>query len=238
MRLMGSASNPIEKSNSRRGFKQSVIHTKKIEDEVAKQLDKITIPQEFIDWAMEYLESEVDTEALSQEAQLVALNHDEEENEKELRRLNKLYVSGGYEYEGGAVDYKEQQKELLQQRAGIHKRKSHFTNYADGWRTETEKGYEYCRDAAKVFGDPNADHRTKRRVFSSLVQKATIRGDKVILDIGPPFMFIKKKLDAIKQQFGVTEPGKMAELLADTTDPELAEGIKLTWLATWVENQK
>jgi len=53
----------------------------------------------------------------------------------------------------------------------------------------------------------------------------------VVLTIEPPFKSIKKSLDKIKRKYHVTEPGKIEELLGDTTNPELIEGIKLTWLA-------
>lgn len=87
-----------------KGCPQSIIHTSDIESKVANTLNQLMIPQEFIGWAMEYLESQVDEEAISQEAQLEALNHADEENEQELRRLNQLYVKGGYEYEGGEAE--------------------------------------------------------------------------------------------------------------------------------------
>lgn len=218
--------------------KQSIFHTEDIEKKAADVLSNITIPNDFIGWAMEYLETQVDDEATSQEAQLEALNHADEENEKELRRLNKLYVKGGYEYEGGEAEYKGQQKELLQKRVNIRKQKAKFTNYADDWREETEEGYRFCRDAEDAFTNPKAHHRTKRNIFSDLVENATVRGEELILEVEPPFMFIKNKLDTIKQKFGLTEPGEIAKLLDDSTNPELIDAIKLTWLATWVSNQK
>ncbi|MAF81022.1 hypothetical protein CL628_03335, partial [bacterium] len=167
----------------------------------------------------------------SQEAQLEALNHADEQNEQELRRLNQLYVKGGYEYEGAEPEYKEQQRALLEKRATIRKQKTEFTNHTDDWRDVTERGYRFCRDAATIFRDPEASHRTKREIFSSLCQKATVRGKEIILDIQPPFHVIKESLDEIKRKYNATEPGNIEELLADTTHPELIEGIKLTWLA-------
>ena len=213
-----------------KGCKQSIFHTKDIEKETAKILDSITIPNEFIDWAMECLETQVDNEVISQEAKLEALNHADEENEKELRRLNQLYVRGGYDYEGGEGDYKQQQKELLHKRADIRKQKSQFTRYADNWREQTEEGYRFCRDTKEEYITPEAHHRTKRKIFSNLVQKATVRGEKLVLEIEPPFQFIQNKLNVIKEKFGFTEPGEITKFLSETTNPELIEPLKLTWL--------
>jgi len=213
-----------------KGCPQSIFHTEQIELVLAQQLDQLTIPQEFIDWAMEYLETQVDEEVISQEAQLEALNHADEENEQELRRLNQLYVKGGYDYEGGEAEYKQQQQELLKKRATIRRQKAEFTNYADDWRDKTENGYRFCRDAATIFRGSKASHRTKRDIFTSLCEKATVMGDKLILDIEPPFKVIKKSLDKIKRKYQLTEPEKIDELLGDTTNSELIEGIKLTWL--------
>jgi hypothetical protein len=81
-------------------------------------------------------------------------------------------------------------------------------------------------------------NKTTPPLHSRLCEKATVKDDKLILDIEPPFKVIKKSLDDIKLKYKVTEPGKIEDLLDDTTNPELIEGIKLTWLATWVSNQK
>lgn len=213
-----------------KGCTQSIYHTDDIETETAANLDNIMIPPEFIQWGMDYLETQNDEEIKSQEVQLQAINHLDEENEKELRRLNKLYVSGGYEYEGGEAAYKKQQDELLEKRVKIRKEKAQFTKYTDNWRDQTEEGYRYCRDAADSFRTPDAHHRTKREIFSSLCDKATIKGDKLILDIDLPFVFIKKKLDLIKEKFGFTEPAEIAKFLSESTDSDTIEAIKLTWL--------
>jgi hypothetical protein len=211
--------------------KQPIIHTYQIEEQTSKALDNLTIPQDFIDWAMDYLNEQNDEDVKSREAQLKSIQKSEEETEKELNRLNQLYVRGGFEHDTGEDEYKKLKKELLIKQKKIQREKAKFTNYANDWREQTEKGYRYCRDAAKAFTSPKSDYRTKREIFHSLCEKAVIHDDKVVLTIEPPFKSIKKSLDKIKRKYHVTEPGKIEELLGDTTNPELIEGIKLTWLA-------
>lgn len=217
-----------------RGCKQPIFHNRKIEERAMEVLDNLLLPQAMIDLAMEYLETQVDKEAISQEAQLQSLQQSEAEIEKELNRLNQLYVRGGFEHEGGEDEYKRLKDELMARKSKVQQEIARLSNYADDWRGKTEEGYRFCRDAVAAFRDPNAHHRTKRQIFNSVVKKAVIRGDKVRLELEPPFTFLQKKLDRVRTKLKVTEPAKIVKLVGENAKPEIIDALKLTWL--WIKD--
>jgi len=213
-----------------KGCKQSIFHTEKLEEQLTQTLDSLTIPQEFIDWAMEYLESENESELKSHEAKLESLQKAETQVEKELNRLNQLYVRGGFEHEDGDIEYRDMKKNLLAKQTKIKSDKAKLIDGSNDWRAATESGYRFCRDAASIYKSKKTNYRTKRDIFTSLVEEATIKENRLILDIEPPFEFIKKKLDSIKQEFGITEPEKPIDILALSVMGS-NDVLKNSWLA-------
>ncbi|MEX1111910.1 MAG: recombinase family protein [Candidatus Andersenbacteria bacterium] len=207
---------------------QPTIPTEEVESQISAILDSIAIPQEFIDWAMAYLESKNDEAIVSREAQLKSLQQAYETSEDELNRLHRLYIKGGFEYEGGEEEYQKMKREQLTKKKSLKKQLSEFDLTADNWRDRTEGGYNFCKEALTEFTLGN--YRTKRGVLLHLYEKATVKGKQLIIDIEPPFLFIKNKVDKLKTEFGLTEPAKIAELLNDTAQPEIIDAVKISWL--------
>ena|GEM_PF-1835009 len=229
---------PTAKVSKKQKCAQPKIDTSDIEAEIAKILDNITIPKVFIQLALDYLNERADDEVISQEATLESLQHAYELKQKELYRLNKSYRTGGYDYDGGEEDYQKELKPLIAAKKHMKKQIDEFDVMADDWRAKTEQGYLFCKEALAAFTEPNADYRTKREILLSLCSKATLKGQRLIIDLETPFEFIRKKLDAIKTKYHVTEPEEIEELLNGKANKAIADAIKSTWRRGWDSNPR
>ncbi|MCE9643083.1 MAG: recombinase family protein [Candidatus Andersenbacteria bacterium] len=207
---------------------QPTIPTEAVESQIATVLDSVSIPQEFIDWAMAYLETKNDEVIVSREARLQSLQKAYKESEEELNRMNRLYIKGGFEHEGGDEEYQKMKREQLSKKKALQKQLSEFDTSGDNWRERTEGGYDFCKEALTEF--TLGSYRTKRGVLLHIYQKATVQADKVRIDIELPFQFMKNKMHNLKTKFGLTEPGKIEELLRDTGKQEDIDAVKKFWL--------
>lgn len=210
------------------GCSQPVVRTDDLEKEIVAKLDSITIPQEFIDWALEWLDEQNDDELTSQEATLQSLQNTYESKQQELNRLHRAYMKGAYDYEGGDEEHGKTMRKLIAEKNALKKRLDEFDVRADDWRERTERGYLFCKEAKAAFAD--GDHRTKREILSTLCEKAVVNGKTLDLSIEPPFVFIRKKLSEIRAKFPATEPEKIAEMARDEANKFFVDAVKLTWL--------
>jgi hypothetical protein len=205
------------------------MNTADIEAEALAALDNITIPHGFIDLAMEYLEEQNDSEIENREINLKSLQKAYEASENELNRLHRMYIKGSFEYESGEEEYQKLKQEQLAKKNDLKNKLSEFDTTADNWRGVTERGYKFCKEAFTAFQLASGDYRTRREILITLVDKAIVKGTTLILEISPPFVFIKKKLDEIQTKYGLTEPAEIEEFMADTANQAISEAIKLTW---------
>ncbi len=211
-----------------KGCPQSVIHTWEVEQQIVAALDSVTVPEEFVTWALEYLDEANDEEIASQEATLKSLQNTYELKQKELGRLNQAFVKGGYEYDGGEADYQEANRKLIAEKNTIKKRIDEYDVHADDWRNTAERGYLFCKQAKEAFTSGN--YRTKREILTTLCEKAVVTGKKVVLTIEPPFVFIQKKLDEIKKKFPSTELEIISGMALDVANKSFADAVKTAWL--------
>ena len=214
---------------------QKYVRREELENQVHELLNTIVIPQEFVDWALEDIDEKDVEELRTEEEMLKSLQSAYESKQDEINRHHRMYVKG-YIADEEEDDYQKEKRNLLRERNQLKARLDALQSRSDEWRERTEEVYTFARNAKEWF--ETGDYRTKTQILSDLGANAQIKDKRLVLDIQAPFLVIGEALEEIKAKYPGFEPEKMPELLGDTTKQELVSGIKSTWLATPVSNQK
>lgn len=214
------------KSKKKKCF-QGHLELEGLKEQILARLEKIAIPQEFVDWALEDIDEENDKELQLQEDTLTSLQKAYDAAQKELARHNQMFVKG-YVSEAEEFEWKTEKEKKLKKRDDIKKKIDNLQSRSDEWRDATEDVYIFAKNAKAWF--EAGDSRTKSQILADLGVNAQIKDKQLTIDIQPPFIEIENTLNQIKEKYPNLEPGEIEELLGKNTNTELIGAMKLTWL--------
>lgn len=165
------------KKNRNVKCQQSYIRDEKIEQQIDSWLEKISIPEEFKDWALKYLDYVNDQEAKTEEISYKSINDQIEGTRKEMRNLTQLRIREQIDDELFDEEKKRIQKELKR----LNELLMETNRRADEWIEFAEETFNFAYYAQVNFacGDP----ALKRYVFSKLGSNFILNNKILSLDL-------------------------------------------------------
>ena len=141
---------------------QSYIRDEKLEQQIDAYLERITIPEEFKNWGLKYLdfvnEHEAKTEALSYKN----IHQQVEDTRAEMRNLTRLRIREQIDDDL----FEEEKKRIQKEIARLEELLTETNRQADEWVELMEETFNFAYYARMHF--EHGDLQTKRYIFSKL----------------------------------------------------------------------
>lgn len=178
--------------------KQKSITYADINKQIADKLDKITIPESFLDYALKILrrdnELEVDDRNIMVENQQKALKNCQDRIDK----LLDIYISPE-NAEKDLVDddeFKERKATLLKEKAEIQQQLDNLNQRADEWLELTEKTFKFAVYAKHNFNE--GDYETKTDILRALGSNFILKDGVLDITLRKQYQLIEKGVETIK----------------------------------------
>ncbi len=197
-------SRKVEKDCPERKF----VEIKDLEKQIDRELSQYEIPEDFKNWAIEYLNEVHDDEEMRQKLITENIVKRITVVKGELSQLIKLWISPENTNKDLISDeeYHEQRKDLSEQRENLEEQLQEADQVQDQYMDLTEKTFNFSTYARYWFAE--GDSNTKTLILKSLGYNLTLQGKKVCFPIQKPFFLIRKTYENISEQITKVEPNK------------------------------
>ena len=181
--------------------KQKSITYNEINKQIADKLDKITIPESFLDYALKILrrdnELEVDNRNIMVENQQKALKKCQDRIDK----LLDVYISPENAEKDliGDNEFKERKTTLLKEKAEIQQQLDNLNQRADEWLELTEKTFEFAVYAKHNFNV--GDYIEKTNILRALGSTLILKDGILDITLRKQYQLIEKGIEAIKAEY-------------------------------------
>ncbi|MEK7112774.1 MAG: hypothetical protein AAB875_05615 [Patescibacteria group bacterium] len=166
-----------------------------LEEQVRKEIEKITILPEFKDWALEILR-ESNNQEIEERTKIYESQHKTlSETQGQLDTLTRMRYRGLIEDD----EFSRERKELQNQIARIKERMKETESRAEKWIDLTEKTFEFACYAFTHFN--NGDIQTRREILNTLGQNFSLKDQKLQVIPNEWLVPIIEKYPAIEKKY-------------------------------------
>lgn len=195
-------------SKKRGACSQRGIRVEVLEDQVRAEIKKITIDQDYLELAIEYLHDKQKDVGHEEVAARKSLDELYEDCQARLKRLHSEYISpmnaNGALY--SPEEFATQKKEIIAERDSLEQKRGKVRAGLDTSLAEAERVFNFCAFALKHF---NSDDLQKKRAILGTIGADMRLTDKILrVDMLHPFLLIENEL---KEQHGLSEKLEHAE---------------------------
>lgn len=176
------------------------IELKKLEKEILKILDKITISESYMKWALTYLHEIRTSEADNFE---LAYKQKQAELEAITKQMNNLTLT--YTAPENADNGLMSKEEFIELKGGLQKEKialekeiAAYSIEADQWMELAEKTFDFTRYAKEWF--INGDQKVKKGIVASLGSNLQLKDRNLAIELHSCFKVIESNLDAVENE--------------------------------------
>lgn len=199
-------------------------------EELTRQIqtyfEQITIPEEFLHWAIEILRNNNKIEEYDRT--LILKNQQESFNGclKRIDNLINIYVSPeNLSRELLSNDeYKQQKSNLMAEKAHIENEIRKLETRVDDWLELTEKTFELATYAKHWFDD--GDFEKKTQILQAIGQNFSLKDKKLTIQLQKPYLILKTGLERELLQKARLEPAFYCE---DKRKNSLSQAVFSTW---------
>jgi DNA invertase Pin-like site-specific DNA recombinase len=184
---------------------QKSLTIQELEKQLNLAIAKITIDNDYLTLALEYLQDKQKAENNSEASTRINIQSNLDDCIARLKNLNKEYTSPlntGYEIYT-PDEYKTLKGELLIEKKALEdalvKSDNRFMNSIEA----SEKTFNFCRFAMYHF--THGSLKKKREIISSIGSNITLKDQKVIIDAIHPYLLVEKELKAQKELLATLE---------------------------------
>ena len=204
---------------------QKHIRLEEIEEQFKAELAKMTIDQDYLNLALEYLHDKQGDFGQEEVAMRVSLEKEYDSCQTRLKNLHAAYISpqnSNHELYS-SQEFAKEKKAILTEREGIEKQLDSVRDKLDCSLSATERTFNFCRFALHHFN--SGDLKKKRAIFSTIGSNITLKDKKLTIERVHPFLLIENELIAQRKLAEKFEPkkdkalkGKEAVLVASSPD--------------------
>ena len=205
---------------------QSSIGLKDLETQFLKSLEGITIDQEYLEIALDYLAEKQKHAGKIEGKSRESLQNLFELCQKRLLNLNKEYTSSQNANYGIYT-----QEEFIEMKANLIKEKDRIQNEISNVNEtfeysldESRKVFEFCTFAKKHFNTD--DLKKKRAIFSTIGSNITLKDKKLSIERLHPYLLIENEL---KSQRSLNNRFERERYGSDMKKSALSQADILTW---------
>lgn len=177
---------------------QGSITLKDLENQFKGELEKITIDDEYLKIALDYLSEKQNSAGKIELDSRVSLQEKYDICQKRLLSLNKEYTSPQNSDYGifGPEEFKKLKAELLKEIAQVEGELKVVKEDFEESLEETRKVFEFCTYAKHHFNTD--DLKKKRSIFSTIGSNITIKDKKLSIERLHPYLLIENELKSHK----------------------------------------
>lgn len=219
------------------GFRctQKHIQLKDIEAQVDAYLGKITIAEEFKDWAIQYINEYHDQESLSQHDIVKNLNKQLESCKERLSNLLKLKISPN-NVNGSLLsddEYEKQRAELVTERDRYVAQIEASNSNQDEYLELTKQTFDFACYARYWFN--HGDTAKKTQILNSLGYNLKLLDKKILIEQHKPFFLIEKFNNEVKEIIQKIEPEKK---IGNDNNLLSLEPVRILWSGRGESNSR
>jgi hypothetical protein len=163
---------------------QKYIREKELKKQILKILNKIEIPPEFHDWAMERLQAETETE--SKDRNKILVNQQKAYNSclKEIDGVISMRAKG----ELDETNYKRKMDSLAKEKVRLKELLNDTDSRVNKWMEKAEAVFAFARDARKAFEIDNPE--SQKQILFNLGSNLLLKDQKLQILIQKPLLLI------------------------------------------------
>jgi len=191
---------------------QKSVTVESLEEQFKEELKKITIDQEYLDLALDYLGDKEKNFGQEESVRRNSLQQEYDNIQTRLKNLNYEYISSqNTKHEiYSQSEFLELKNKLTEERSTIEKQLETVKDNLDTSIEATRRTFEFCTFALAHFNTD--DLKKKRSIFSTIGSNLTLRDKKLFIDRLHPFLLIENELNAQKELEKRFEPKKKVAL--------------------------
>ena len=192
----------------RRDCTQGSIRLQDLEAQFKEELQKITVDQEYLNLALDYLKDRQSSFGKEETAMRGSLEAAYESCQTRLKNLHAAYISPQNSKQElyTSEEFAKQKAEITAERDELKKQLSLVEETLDKSLLATVRTFNFCAFALHHFN--TGDLRKKRAIFGTIGSNLVLKDKKLTIDKLHPFLLIENELRAQKQLQGGIEPKK------------------------------
>ena len=200
-----------------------------LEEKIDKLLATITIPQNFVDWAIKWLRNKHQDETSSRTQ--IYRNHQSNYNaiQKRIDSLLDMRIRGLISDE----EYTGKKAELSEELSQAKEKLEDTEHRAKNWLEVAEEGFNFAHTAKDLFNGGNLED--KRVVLSTLGSNFVLMDKNLALEIKKPFLVIAEGMQKIKK---MPEWFELKNNGSDKSKKQMNEHLRLAWLRASDSNRE
>ena len=217
-------------SKKRGPCSQKYISLKDLEKQVDTKLQEMTIDEDYLNVALDYLQERESTEVKQEQTVGKSLKDSHTECQTRLARLNREYTSSQNKDYGiySPGEFKVEKQKLKGELESIKGQMGESENRFDKTLELSERVFNFCTFAHRHFG--KGDLQARRNILSALGSNMTLKDKKLNIDLLYPYLAIEKYISEWK---AVLSPLELENIL--TTKGK--EAVLATSSPTWLRRQ-
>lgn len=174
---------------------QKLIKHDDLKQQIIEYLDLITIPKEFLHWALEVLRENNKIEEIERNKILKNLQKEYGKCISKINNLIQLYISPENAKREllSEAEFKEQKNNLMNEKSSLNSQMSNFEQRIDEWIELTENTFNFATYAKHWF--EKGDYEIKTNILRCLGQNFILKDKKLTIELKEPFLIIKNSLE-------------------------------------------
>lgn len=182
---------------------QKPIREEKLEEQVIKILDNITIPKEFHEWAIKYLKAEHTKEQEDRDRILKAQRKALDECKSKLDTIFKMRLDEELDSE----EYKVRKKNLLSEKAKLEELLQDTNYRIETWFENADKLFSFSETAKEKFEKGNLE--VKKTILSCLGSNLLLKDGMLDIKLNPALEIVNKLAPEVREQHLRLEPHQL-----------------------------
>ena len=190
---------------------QEQIKYEDLKEQIEKYLDSITIPEEFLHWAIKVLNENNELEKTDRNLILQTQQKNYQECVKRIDNLIQLYISPENSNKEllSEEEFKNQKNTLLSEKLKIEGEIKRTGERVNEWLELSEKTFNFATYARYWF--EKGDYEAKTGILRALGQNFVLEGGTLRIDLKKPFLVVKEGLESMGLEKGRFELAEMAK---------------------------
>ena len=174
---------------------QKSIKHEEMKRQIEEYLDSITIPENFLHWALEVLNEQNDIEINDRDIILNNLQKNFKSCVKSIDNLIQLYISPDNAKRDllSEDEYKSQKNSLMTEKSRLESEIRKVEGRIEDWVELTEKTFHFATYAKYWF--EKGDFETKTNILRALGQNFSLKVGKLSIDMPKPLLIIQNSLN-------------------------------------------
>ncbi len=203
---------------------QLSIEETELQKQISNKLGKITLPDDFCEWALEVLKSNNVIEAKGRDEILAS---QQKEYSKVLRKIDSL-VEMRANNELTSEEFAKSKTDFLEEKRRIEGLINQTRVGVDNWLDTAEKHFEFAKMAKNIF-DNTDSIEVKKDILLTLGSNLFLKDKILSIPLQKPFVLIEQAADEVNAIYNRLEPVKIAQNKTKLKDLYEKSPVLLRW---------